>query len=430
MYEKGTEQQPQVQVVVKAEGEQPSASTPPSPPLTATQRLKELEEQLRQQQARLAEVERQEATELKAAIDHSRRKYLLQQLERSLTDDRCAQIIKHMAEMILQEHKITSSQCTNWDDHFVRLERRVDELSAKQTKILKSIQGLTAQLAAAKLTTPQLPLLQPKSSPHSSPPSSPSPSHAGSAHSFRSSTPSQKASVKATYAAVTAADRGPKIPAPNKFRGDDPKTDVGDWAAGTRAYLRGFVCAEQTKVAIILGLLEGIALKWATSTSSSLQQSMEDWAFGLGVERLLQALEDRFADKERARKAADRIARLGQQRYSGILQALFAEFEQLTSTPGLVMAHDDLLTNFCRAAPEKFVVALYSVGHKDWRSFGRAALEMEAKLHVQAPSSDRRKGAFPRGSRGERQPSLTRGLPQDQIPIPSLMHLQVDRICC
>ncbi|GBG71129.1 hypothetical protein CBR_g8430 [Chara braunii] len=399
MFHQGAQQQPQVEVVMKVEGE-PFNSTPPPPPLTATQRLKkELEEQLRQQQARLAEVEQQEATELEAATDHSRREYLLQQLERLLTDDRCAQITKHMAEMILLEHKITSSQFTNWDDRFVRLERRVDELSSQQSKILDSIRNLTAQLAAAKLITPQLPLMTPKPSPPS-PPSSPHPSHAGFVHSSRSSSPSQKASGKATYAAVTAGDqKGPKIPAPNKFRGDDPKTDVGDWAAGTRAYLRGFVCAEQTKVASVLGLLEGPALKWATSTSSSLQQSMEDWAFGLGVDKLLQALEDRFADKERARKAADMIARLGQQRYSGTLQALFAELEQLTSTPGLVISSDDLLTNFCRAASEKFVVALYNAGHKDWRSFGRTALEMEAKLHVQAPSSDRRKGAFPRGGR-------------------------------
>ncbi|GBG68894.1 hypothetical protein CBR_g3592 [Chara braunii] len=142
--------------------------------------------------------------------------------------------------MILLEHKITSSQFTNWDDRFVRLERRVDELSAQQSKILDSIQGLSAQLAAAKLITPQLPLLKPKTSPPPSPPPSPPSSHGGSVHSSQSSTPSQKASGKATYAAVTAADRGPKILAPNKFRGDDPKTDVGDWAAGTRAYLRGF----------------------------------------------------------------------------------------------------------------------------------------------------------------------------------------------
>ncbi|GBG78043.1 hypothetical protein CBR_g25978 [Chara braunii] len=400
MSDQGAEQQPHVEVVVKAEGEQASTSTTPPPPLTATQRLKkEAEEQLKLQQARVAELARQEAAELEVATDHSRREYLLQQLERSLTDDRCAQITKHMAEMIMLEHKITSSQFTTWHDRFVRLERRFDELSARQSKILDSIQGLSAQLAAAKLITPLLPLLQPKSSPPPSRPLSPHPSHAGSAHSSRPSTPSQKASAKATYAAVTAVDKGPKIPAPNKFRGDDPKTDVGDWAVGTRAYLRGFVCAEQTKVATVLGLLEGPALKWATSTSSSLQQSMEDWAFGLGVDRLLQALEDWFADKERARKAAGRIARLGQQQYSGTLQALLAEFEQLTSTPGLVMAPDDMLTSFCRAALEKFAVALYSAGHKDSRSFGREAPEMEAKLHVQAPSSDRRKGAFPRGNR-------------------------------
>ncbi|GBG86129.1 hypothetical protein CBR_g41032 [Chara braunii] len=397
MSDHGAQQQPQVEVVMKVEGQQPSSSTPPPPPLTATQQEKmELQEQLRRQQERLAELERQEAAELEAATDHSRREYLLQQLDKALIDDRCAQVIKHLAEMVILERKITNSQFTNWDDRFERLERRVDDLAAQQSKIMDAIQNLTAQLSAGKLIAPQLPLLKPKPLPPSSRPSTPP----GSAHSSQSPSHSQKASGKATYAVVAAGDqRGPKIPAPNKFRGDDPKTDVGDWAAGTKAYLRGFVCVEQTKVATVLGLLEGPALKWATSTSSSQQHSMEDWAFGLGVDKLLQALEDRFADKERARKAADRIARLGQQRYSGTLQALFAEFEQLTSTPGLVMSTDDLLTSFCRAAPEKFVVALYRVGHKDWRSFGRATLDMEAKLHVQAPSSDRRKGAFPRGGR-------------------------------
>ncbi|GBG69799.1 hypothetical protein CBR_g4628 [Chara braunii] len=350
---------------MKVEGQQPSTSTPPSPPLTATQQEKEeLQEQLRRQQDRLAELERQEAAELEAAIDYSRREYLLQQLDKVLSDDHCAQVTKHLAEMIILEHKITSSHFTNWDDRFYHLERRVDHMAAQQSKILDAIQNSTAQLSTAKLIASQLPLIKPKPSPPSTPPSS----RPGSVHSSQTPPQSQRASGKATYAAVTAGDqRGPKIPAPNKFRGDDPKTDVGDWDAGTRAYLRGFVCPEQTKVATVLGLLEGPAQKWATSTSSSLQQTMEDWALGLGVDRLLQALEDRFADKERARKAADRIARLGQQRYSGSLQSLFAEFEQLTSTPGLVMSADDLLTNFCRAAPEKFSVALYSVGHKDWR---------------------------------------------------------------
>ncbi|GBG89297.1 hypothetical protein CBR_g49006 [Chara braunii] len=420
MSDKGTQQQPQVEVVMKVEGEQPSASTPP--PLTATQQMKELEEQLRQQQARLAALEQQEAAELEAAADNSRREYLLQQLDKALTDDRCVQITKYMAEMILLEHKITSSQFMNWDDHFVRLERRVDDLSAQRSKILDAIQRLTAQLAAAKMIATQLPLLKPKPSPPPSPPSTPP----GSAHSPRSPSHSQKASAKATYAAVTAGDyRGPKIPAPNKFRGDDPKTDIGDWAAGTNAYSRGFVCVEQTKVATVLGLLEGPALKWATSTSSSMQQSMEDWAFGLGVDRLLQALEDQCADKERARKAVDRIAHLGQQRYSGTLQAMFAEFEQLTSTPGLVMSTDDLLTNFYRAAPEKFVVALYSAGHKDSRSFGRAAWTWRQSFMFRPHPLTGGKMPSLEVAERERQPLLMRGLHQDQIQIPRLMHLQL-----
>ncbi|GBG60261.1 hypothetical protein CBR_g4214 [Chara braunii] len=337
-----------------------------------------------------------------------------------------SQATKQMAEMILLEHKITSSQFTNWDDRFVRLEHRVDELSAQQSKILDSIQNLIAQLAAAKLIAPQPPLLKPKSPPPPPSPSSPHPSHAGSVHSSRSSTPSQKATGKATYAAVTAGDqRGPKIPAPNRLRGDDPKTDVWDWAARTRAYLRGFVSAEQTKVAIVLGLLEGLALKWATSTSSSLQQSMENWAFGLGVDKLLQALKDRFADKERARKAADRIAPLRQQRYSGTLQALFAEFEQLTSSRGLVMSSDDLLTNSARQCLRSLLLLCTTLGT---RTGGPLAVQP----WKWRPSSMSRphpliggKMPSPEVAEGERQPSLMRGLPQDQIPIPSLMHLQV-----
>ncbi|GBG89289.1 hypothetical protein CBR_g48998 [Chara braunii] len=229
---------------MKVEGQQPSISTPP-PPLTATQQKKELQEQLQQQQDLLAELEHQEAAELEAATDNSRREYLLEKLDKVLTDDRCAQVTKHLAEMVILEHKITSSHFTNWDDHFDRLERRVDDLAAQQSKIQDAIQNLTAQLSAAKLIAAQLPLIKPKPSPPSTPPSSPP----GSVHSPMTPHQSQKASGKATYADVAAGDqRGPKILAPNKFRGDDPKTDVGDWAAGTKAYLRGFVCPEQTKV--------------------------------------------------------------------------------------------------------------------------------------------------------------------------------------
>ncbi|GBG72681.1 hypothetical protein CBR_g12249 [Chara braunii] len=165
------EQQPQVEVVMKVEGEQPSTSTPPPPPLTATQQKKELQEQLQRQQDVLAALERQEAAELEAATDNSRREYLLEQLDKVLTDDRCAQVTKHLAEMIILEHKITSSHFRNWDDRFDRLERRVDDLAAQQSKILDAIQNLTAQLSAAKLIAPQLPLIKPKPSPPSTPPS-------------------------------------------------------------------------------------------------------------------------------------------------------------------------------------------------------------------------------------------------------------------
>ncbi|GBG81139.1 hypothetical protein CBR_g31815 [Chara braunii] len=364
----------EVEVVAKDEGK-PSPSTT-TPPLTPAQRRKrEIEAKLREQQALLAEAERQEAAKLEAATDASREEFLLQKAEKAVADERVAQITRYLAELVILQNKITTSHFTNWDDRIQCLETRMDDLAAQQNKILDSIQNLTAQLTAANLISVAPPSLKPKqSSPHPSPPPSP--------HSSRQSSPSTSSHSKVTppptYAVVTAGDqRGPKIPAPSKFRGDDPKTDVGDWAAGTRAYLKGFVCLEQQKEATIVGLLEGLAQKWAASIASGLQQSLEDWASDLGLGKLLQALEERFADKERARKAADKITRLGQQRYSGTLQSLFAKFEQLTSTPRLVMSDDDLLTNFCRAVPEKFSIALYNAGHKDWRSFGRAALDME-----------------------------------------------------
>ncbi|GBG59535.1 hypothetical protein CBR_g49795 [Chara braunii] len=347
------------------------------------------------------EAERQEAAELEAATDASRKEHLLQQAQKTFADARVAQCTRDLAELVLLQDKLTASHFTNWDERIQRLQTRVSDLGTQQSKILDAIQNLTAQLTAANLISPLVPV---GPSPRPPKPSQPSSSPPSSPHSSRKSSPSVSSQAKATppptFVVVVAGDhRGPKISAPSKFKGDDPKTDVGDWTAGTRAYLKGFQCPEQQKVATVVGLLEGPAQKWATSTASAQSQTLEDWALALGADKLLQALEDRFADKERARKAADKIVRLGQQRYSGSLQALFAEFEQLTSTPGLVMSVDDLLTSFCEAAPEKFSVALYSAGHKDWRSLGRAALDMEAKLHVQAPSSNKRKGAFPRGGR-------------------------------
>ncbi|GBG93083.1 hypothetical protein CBR_g58744 [Chara braunii] len=202
----------QVEVVVKDEA-QASPSTPPPPPLTPAQRRKkEIQEKLREQQTLLAEAERQEAQELEAATDASRKEHLLQQAQKTFGDARVAQCTRDLAELVLLQDKLTTSHFTNWDERIQRLETRVADLEIQQSKILDAIQNLIAQLTAANVI-------------------------------------------------------------------------------------------------------------------------------------------------------------------------------------------NDLLINFCRAVPEKFCVALYNTGHKDWRSFGRAALDMEAKLHVQAPSSDRRRGAFPRGGR-------------------------------
>ncbi|GBG73149.1 hypothetical protein CBR_g12867 [Chara braunii] len=391
----------QVEVVVKDEAEA-SPSAPPPPPLTPSQRRKrEIQEKLREQQALLAEAERQEAAELEAATDASRKEHLLQQAHKTFADAKVAQCTRNLVELVLLQDKLTANHFTNWDERIQRLETRVADLGTQQSKILDAIQNLTAQLTAANVISPLVPCLKPKKPSQSpSPPPSPPPKSPHSSHRSSPSVSSQAKATPPTFATVVAGDhRGPKIPAPSKFKGDDPKIDVGDWTAGTRAYLKGFQCPEQQKVATVVGLLEGPAQKWGTSTTSAQSQTLEDWALALGADKLLQALEDRFADEERVCKVVDKIVRLVQQRYSGSLQALFAEFEQLTSTRGLVMSADDLLTNFCRAVPEKFCVALYSAGHEDRRSFGRAVVDMEAKIHVQAPSSDRRRGAFPCGGR-------------------------------
>ncbi|GBG84288.1 hypothetical protein CBR_g38259 [Chara braunii] len=223
----------------------------------------------------LAEADRQEAAKLEAATDASRKEHLLQQAQKTFADVRVAQCTRDLAELVLLQDKLTPSHFTNWDERIQQLETRVADLGTQQSKILDGIQNLTAQLTAANVISPLVPVvpsLKPKnpSQPPSPPPSPP----LGSPHSSRKASPSVSSQAKATppptIAAVVAEDhKGPKILAPNKFKGDDPKIDVGDWAAGTRAYLKGFQCPEQQKVATVVGLLEGPAQKWATSTASA-----------------------------------------------------------------------------------------------------------------------------------------------------------------
>ncbi|GBG72365.1 hypothetical protein CBR_g11943 [Chara braunii] len=203
--------------------------------------------------------------------------------------------------------------------------------------------------------------------------------------------PSTPRSIAASQPSSPFEFQRPKLTPPPMFSGEDSKVDVADWVATQRTL--------DVKVSAILARLERSALKWCTSTSSKQGMKMVDWAQRLGVAGFLQALQDRFANNEQARKAADKIMRLGQKKFDGSLSKLYSTFESLTSTPGLEMSEQDLLIHFLRAAPEQFQLALFSRGHKDWRSFGRAALDLESKLHVQEAPSEGRKGPSSKGRR-------------------------------
>ncbi|GBG87662.1 hypothetical protein CBR_g45815 [Chara braunii] len=231
----------------------------------------------------------------------------------------------------------------------------------------------------------------------SSKPPQPSPASSTPSHS-RPSSPAGSHVSTTPAASGTSDQRQPKLTPPHMYYGEDPKVDVSDWVTAMQAYLDSFVCPEVTKVGTILGRLERTALKWCTSSAAKQNQPMDKWAHQLKVEGLLQALRDRFADREQARKAADKIMLLGTRRFEGSLSKLYNMFESLTATPGLEMSECDQLTHFLRAAPPDYSIASYSLGHKDWRSFGKAALDLESRLKVQEPSDGRRPS-----SRGQRR---------------------------
>ncbi|GBG89383.1 hypothetical protein CBR_g49174 [Chara braunii] len=103
-----------VEVVVKEE-EQPSPSAPAPPPLTPAQRRKqEIQEKLREQQALLAEAERQEVAELEAATDASRKEFLLQQAEKTMVDDRVTHCTKYQAELGTKTGDLLATQHWVW----------------------------------------------------------------------------------------------------------------------------------------------------------------------------------------------------------------------------------------------------------------------------------------------------------------------------
>ncbi|GBG76141.1 hypothetical protein CBR_g21889 [Chara braunii] len=263
------------------------------------------------------------------------------------------------------------------------MDRKVDMLAASLESLTTSVNSILQHL--------QLPVPSPK-------PPQPSPASSTPSHS-RPSSPAGSHASTTPAASDTSDQRQPKLKPPPMYSGEDPKVDVSDWVTCMQAYLGSFVCLQVTKVGTILGRLERTALKWCTSFAAKQNQPMDEWAQQLKVEGLPQPLRDRFADREQARKAADKIMLLGSRKFEGSLSKLYSMFESLTATPGLEMSESDQLTHFLRAAPPDYSIALYSQGHKDWRSFGKAALDLESRLKVQEPSEGRRRPS----SRGQRR---------------------------
>ncbi|GBG74501.1 hypothetical protein CBR_g18911 [Chara braunii] len=380
--------------VVESSGETPQVKlemkvqpVTPVPPDRLEVELRAQEEKLRLQ----AQAVENLRAELKRKAEHAqkkaRRKVLIGDMQRIMSLGTTSQASKDMTEFILLQDEIHRSYFTNWDDRISGLEtshsalsKKLDDISAQLSNIAKQLQITPVQTVPPSFGPSAAPVPKPPHSRPTSPPLTP-----------KSPAPSQSS--------APFEPQRPKLTSLPMFSGEDPKVDVADWVIAQRTYPSGFKCDEDVKVSAILARLERTALKWCTSTSNKQGMEMADWAQRLGVAGFLQALQDRFADKEQARKAADKIMCLGQKKFDGSLSKLYSTFESLTSTPGLEMSEQDLVIHFLRAAPEQFQLALFSQGHKDWRSFGRAALDVESKVHVQEAPSEGRKGPSSKGRR-------------------------------
>ncbi|GBG89126.1 hypothetical protein CBR_g48835 [Chara braunii] len=355
--------------------------------------LQAQEEKLRQQGQAVETLKAELKKKEEATQKEARKKLLIADVEKIRTSGISSQYNKDMAEFILLQDDIHCSYFTNWSDRITNLESSHSTFSKKMDDISAKLDLIFTHL--------KIPTISPA-------PPSPGPSHgkpASPPHSRPTSPPPTPTSIAASQPSAPFEFQRPKLTPPPMFSGEDPKVDVADWFAAQRTYLSGFKCDEDVKVSAILARLERSALKWCTSTSNKQGMEMADWAQRLGVAGFLQALPDRFADKEQARKAADKILRLGQKKFDGSLSKLYSTFESLTSTPGLEMSEQDLLIHFLRAAPEQFQLALFSHSHKDRRSFGRAALDLESELHVQEAPSEGRDPPL-KGEGGGRVPYL------------------------
>ncbi|GBG83888.1 hypothetical protein CBR_g37758 [Chara braunii] len=310
---------PQVKLEMKV---QPVTPVPPDP----------LEAELRAQEEKLR-LQAQAVENLKAELKRKeeyaqkevRRKVLIGDMQRIMSPGTTSQASKDMAEFILMQDEIHRSYFTNWDNRISGLETSHSALSKKLDDISSQLSNIAKQLQITPVQT-----VPPSSGPFAAPVPKPP-------HSRPTSPPLTPKSPAPSQSSAPFEPQRPKLTPPPMFSGEDPKVDVADWVTAQRTYLSGFKCDEDVKVSSILARLERTALKWCTSTSSKQGMEMADWAQRLGVAGFLQALQDRFADKEQARKTADKILRLGQKKFDGSLSKLYSTFESLTSTPGLEM---------------------------------------------------------------------------------------------
>ncbi|GBG58873.1 hypothetical protein CBR_g272 [Chara braunii] len=316
---------PQVKLEMKVQ----PATPVPLDPLEAE--LRAQEEKLRLQTQAVENLKAELKKKEEAAQKEARRKILIADMQKIMGSGSTSQVSKDMAEFILLQDDIHRSYFTNWDDRISSLETSHSALSKKLDDISAQLNSIVTHLQIAPVQTVP-------------PPPGPSAADTQKTPQSRPATPpSTPRSTAASQPSSPFEFQRPKLTPPPTFSGEDPKVDVADWVAAQRTYLSGFKCDEDVKVSAILARLERSALKWCTSTSSKQGMEMADWAQRVGVAGFLQAVQDRFADKEQARKAADKIVRLGQKKFDGSLSKLYSTFESLTSTPGLEMSEQDLL---------------------------------------------------------------------------------------